>query len=244
VEPSLLGVVVDELSTGGVDVAALGLAWARATPTVVLVPAFGLKAVPAPARAVFALALAASIFPSVTPVAALAHAPWGLLAFAEFVRGIPIALAAAIPLWAATMAGGVVDTLRGANDQVSAPTVEGRATPLGVPLSILACALFLATGGPARVATALATRPLDAHPFVSAARDITGGIELAVAIAAPLLAAAVVIEIAAALIARASTPAQIHALLAPVRALGLLAVMAIVFERIAGALERVVAVAP
>jgi flagellar biosynthesis protein FliR len=244
VEPSFLGAVVDELSTGGVDIVALGLAWARATPTVVLVPAFGLKAVPAPARTVFALALAASIFPAVTPIAATEHVPWGLLALAEVVRGVPIALAAAIPLWAATMAGGVVDALRGANDQASAPTVEGRATPLGVPLSILACTLFLATGGPARVAIALATRPLDAYPLVSAARDITGGIELAVAIAAPLLAAAVVIEIAAALIARASTPAQIHALLAPVRALGLLAVLAIVFERVAGALERAVVVVP
>jgi flagellar biosynthetic protein FliR len=244
VEPSFLGVVVDELSTGGVDIVALGLAWARATPAVLLVPAFGLKAVPAPARTVFALALAASIFPSVTPISPTGTTPWGILAFAEFVRGIPIALAASIPLWAATMAGGVVDALRGSNDQVSVPTVEGRATPLGVPLSILACTLFLATGGPARVATALATRPLDAHPFVSAARDITGGIELAVAIAAPLLAAAVVIEIAAALIARASTPAQIHALLAPMRALGLLAVLAIVFERISGVIERTVAVVP
>jgi flagellar biosynthetic protein FliR len=244
VEPSFLGVVVDELSTGGVDIVALGLAWARATPTVVLVPAFGLKAVPAPARTVFALALAASIFPSVTPIVAVGRTSWGLLALAEVVRGVPIALAAAIPLWAATMAGGVVDALRGANDPVSAPTVEGRATPLGVPLSILACTLFLSTGGPARVATALATRPLDDHPLLSAAHDVTGGIELAVAIAAPLLAAAVVIEIAAALVARASTPAQIHALLAPIRALGLLAVLAIVFERVAGALERVVAVAP
>jgi len=244
VEPSFLGAVVDELSTGGVDIVALGLAWARATPAVVLVPAFGLKAVPAPARTVFALALAASIFPAVTPIAPLGTTPWGLLAFAEFVRGIPIALAAAIPLWAATMAGGVVDALRGSNDQVSVPTVEGRATPLGVPLSILACTLFLATGGPSRVAMALATRPLDGHPFLAAAHDITGGIELAVAIAAPLLAAAIVIEIAAALIARASTPAQIHALLAPVRALGLLAVLALVFERLSGALERVVASAP
>ena len=243
-EPSFLGVVVDELSTGGVDVVALGLAWARATPTVVLVPAFGLKAVPAPARTVFALALAASIFPAVAPTAAMAHVPWGLMALGEFLRGVPIALAAAVPLWAATMAGGVVDALRGANDPVSVPIVEGRATPLGVPFSILAGALFLATGGPARVASALAMRPLDAHPFVSAARDLTGGIELAVAIAAPLLAAAVVLEIAAALIARASTPAQIHALLAPVRALGLLAVLAIVFERVSGALERAVAAAP
>src|SRR5258706_596238 len=82
----------------------------------------------------------------------IAAEPWPLLVLGEIVRGIPIALAAAIPLWAATMAGGVADALRGAQATVTAPTMEGRASPLGVPLSLLACALFLATGGPARIA--------------------------------------------------------------------------------------------
>jgi len=54
--------------------------------------------------------------------------------------------------------------------------------------------------------------------------------------AAPLLAAAVVLELAFAMIARAASPAQVHALLAPVRALGLLAIVAIVLDRIAGVL--------
>ncbi len=53
---------------------------------------------------------------------------------------------------------------------------------------------------------------------------------------APLLAAAVVLEVAFALVARASSPAQTHALFAPIRALGLLAVMAIVLDRVGEAL--------
>jgi type III secretory pathway component EscT len=105
-----------------------------------------------------------------------------------------------------------------------------------VPLSLLACAIFLGTGGPSRVVAALATRAIGAHPLLAAANDIVGGIGLAVALGGPLLAAAVVVEIAAALVARAASPAQIHALLAPLRALGVLGVMAIVLERMAAAM--------
>jgi hypothetical protein len=115
---------------------------------------------------------------------------------------------------------------------------------MGVAMSLLASAIFLATGGPARVVTALCVRPLDAHPVLAAADDLAGGITLAVALGGPLLAAAVVIEIAGALIARAAAPAQVHALIAPLRALGSLAIMGIVLERLAVALARAVEAAP
>jgi len=242
--PSVVGTVADALSRSGVDLGALGLAWARAMPAVTLVPAFGLRALPAPGRAVMALAFAAAIFPALTPVARDASQPWLLLVLVEAARGLPVALAAAVPLWAATMAGGVADALRGSQETPAVPTVEGRATPLGVPLSLLASAIFLATGGPARVVQALALHPVGPHPLLAAADDLVGGIALAVALGGPLLAAAVVIEVAAALIARAASPAQVHALLAPLRALGTLAVMAIVLERVATALARAVAAAP
>src|SRR5580700_3879875 len=103
--PSVVGTVADAFAQSGIDLAALGLAWARVMPAVTLVPAFGLRALPAPARAVMGLAFAASIFPAMAPVAAGATQPWALLAVVEIVRGLPVALAAAIPLWAATMAG-------------------------------------------------------------------------------------------------------------------------------------------
>jgi type III secretory pathway component EscT len=219
----------------GVDVnlAALGLAWARAMPAVTLVPAFGLRAVPAPARAVMGLALAASIVPALSPIAMSPSRPWVVLALGEVARGLPVALAAAVPLWAATMAGGVADALRGSQETPDAPTVEGRATPLGVLLSLLACAVFLSTGGPARVATALALHPVVSHPLVAAVDDLVGGIALAVAVGAPLLGASVVIELAAALIARAASPAQVQALLAPLRALATLVVFGLLLERLA-----------
>jgi type III secretory pathway component EscT len=242
--PGVVGTVVEAFSRSGVDLAALGLAWARAMPAVTLVPAFGLRALPAPARGVMALAFAAAVFPALAPVAASSTTPWPVLALVEVARGLPVAVAAAVPLWAATMAGGVADALRGSQETPSLPTVEGRATPLGVPLSLLASAIFLATGGPARVVKALALHPVGPHPLLAAADDLVGGIGLAVALGGPLLAAAVVIEIAAALVARAASPAQVHALLAPLRALGTLAVMAVVLERVATALARAVEAAP
>lgn len=242
--PGLVGAIVDTLSRSSIDVAALGLAWARTAPSVALVPAFGLKALPAPARAVMALALAASVFPALQPVDSTGSEPWQVLLLVEFARGLPVAVAAAVPLWAATMAGGVVDALRSSQETLSMPTVEGRPTPLGVPLSLLACAIFLRTGGPARVAQALAARPLPGHPVLAAADHIVEGIRLAVALGGPLLASAIVVEVAAALVARAASPAQVHALLAPVRALGVLAIIAVIFERLGAGLARAVEGAP
>jgi type III secretory pathway component EscT len=235
--------VADAFARSGVDLGGLGLAWARVMPAVTLVPAFGLGALPASARAVMGLAFAASIFPALTPLA-VGQQSWAILALGEVARGLPVALAAAVPLWAATMAGGVADALRGSQETPSVPTVEGRATPLGVPISLLASAIFLAGGGPARVVEALALRPVPDHPVLAAANDLVGGIGLAVAIGGPLLAASVVVEVAAALVARAASPAQIHALLAPLRALGTLAVLAIVLERLATVLSTAVHAAP
>jgi type III secretory pathway component EscT len=216
------------------ELAAVGLAWARLLPTITLVPAFGLRALPATARAVLGLALAASIAPAVVPiVAAERGTPWLLLAAEQIVVGLPIALAAAIPLWAATMAGGLIDTLRGAPEGPGLATVEGRASSFGVLLSLLASAVFLSTGGAARAAGALARYTLPDQPVLRAAHDLVGGVGLAVAIGGPLLAAAVVLELASALVARAAAPAHAHALLAPLRALGLLAIVAVVLERLA-----------
>lgn len=243
--PSLLHDVASAFQEQGVDLAALGLAWARAMPSVVIVPAFGLKALPQAARAVIALALAGTIFPALvaTPEAD-AHVPWALALMGQVLAGLPVAVAASVPLWAATMAGGLVDSLRGSQAELSVSVVEGKASPMGVPFSILASCIFLATGGPARIASALATRPLIDHPIVAAAHDLAGGVAIAVSLGGPLLAAALVLEVAGALVAKASAPAQVHALLAPLRALTLLSVMAVVLDRIVAAMALVVRAAP
>jgi type III secretory pathway component EscT len=227
------------LARMGLDLAPLGLAWARVMPVVTLVPAFGLRALPVPARAVLGLAFAACLVPAMAPVD-VGTVPWPLMALGEVARGLPVAIAAAVPLWAATMAGGVADALRGSQETPTGPTIEGPATPLGIPLSLLASAIFLSTGGPARVVSALAVHPREGHPVLAATDDLVGGITLAVALGGPLLAAAVVIEVAGAIVSRAASPAQVHTLIAPLRALATLAIIGIVFHRLAMVLARAV----
>ncbi|WP_394832800.1 EscT/YscT/HrcT family type III secretion system export apparatus protein [Pendulispora rubella] len=229
-------------SSFGIDLSALGLSWARMLPTVALVPAFGLRALPGPVRAVLGLMLALCILPAVGATAGttllVAHEPWPLLLLENVVRGIPVALAAAIPLWAATMAGNLVDTLRGAHEPWNADVVAGKASHMGILFALLSAAIFLQSGGPSRVALALATADFPAHPLLAAVRDLAGGITLAVALAGPLFAAAIVLEVAIALVARASSPAQLYVLFPPLRALGLLIVAALVLERIAFVLAQ------
>ena len=232
--PGILHEVASAFRDAGVDLGALGLAWARVTPTVVLVPALGLRALPAGARGVLGLALALCIYPAVQPLESDLHAPWALLLVGEVFRGLPVAVTTAAVMWGVTMIGGMLDNLRGAQDAVQVPVVEGRTTPMSVPFALLAGVIFLTTGGPARVAHALAVAALPEHPVLHVVHELTSSIALAVSIGAPLLAASLVIEVTGAVIARASAPAQIHALLAPLRTMGLLVVCGIVFDRIAG----------
>ena len=230
------------------DLEAVGLAWARVSPTLALVPAFGLRALPASARAVIGLGLAAAIAPAVVAGGAGDPTlPWVVRALAEIVIGLPVAVAAAVPLWAATMAGGLVDALRGSGEGAGLAVVEDRPSSFGVLLSLLASTIFLSTGGPARVATALATAHAargGSSPMLAAAHDLVAGIGIAVAVGGPLLAAAVVLEIAFALVARSASPAQVHALMAPLRAVGLLAIAAVVLDRLATLLALGVRAAP
>ena len=44
--PGLVSSLARALEAGGIDLAAWGLAWARVSPTVTLLPAFGLSALP------------------------------------------------------------------------------------------------------------------------------------------------------------------------------------------------------
>ncbi len=242
--PGIVHEVAASFRDAGVDLGALGLAWARVTPTVTLVPAFGLRALPAAARGVIALALAVCIYPAVAPLPIEADAPWAVLLVGEVIRGLPIAITTAAVLWAATMIGGMLDNLRGSQDSVQVPVIEGRTTPMSVPFALLAGAIFTSTGGPARVARALAVAAIPDHPILRAANDLTSSVALAVAIGAPLLVASLVIEVTAAVIARASAPAQIHALLAPLRTMGLLVICGVVFDRIAALLAIAVRTAP
>ena len=223
------------LEAEGLDIVAIGLAWARTMPLIVLVPAFGLRALPGPARAVLALAFAMTLVPAagLLPYRPREGAGWALLIAGELLHGLPVAIATAGPLWAATMAGDLVDALRGGQGGGgTSPVVEGQASTLGVPISMLASAIWLTTGGPARAIEALA-RPMAEHPVLEITQLLLSGIVLALSLAAPMIVTGILLEIALALITRAAAPAQITALLAPLRSIAILAALALVMDRVA-----------
>jgi flagellar biosynthesis protein FliR len=188
----LFGAVQTALAVTQEELGRWTIAWARFVPTITLVPAFGLRALPAAARVVLGLALSAAVAPAVRPT--LRAGPWELQMLAELMSGLPVALSAAVALWTATMAGGVIDDLRASRQMSALPNVESGATP-------------------------------------SIALELAAGIELAVAVATPIVICAIVVEVAGALIARAATPAAIERLLAPIRSVVLLAVLALLLDR-------------
>src|SRR5690606_26128912 len=153
-------------------------AWARVTPIVVIVPAFGLRAVPAPTRIGLGLSLAVAIAPALPGSAP--PGPWAAVLFAEFVRGVPVAVVAASALWIASMAGGLMDNLRAGQEQVMLPNVETQSTPVGALLSMLVAIAFLQGGGAAQAAAAVArAEPVDASALASLSGMLAGGVGVA-----------------------------------------------------------------
>jgi hypothetical protein len=69
--------------------------------------------------------------------------------------------------------------------------------------------------------------------WAAVSQALAGSVELAFAIAAPLAVAAVLLEAASALIARAASPAFVGPVLAPLKSVALLGILALVFQRIA-----------
>lgn len=221
------------LRESGIDVRAWSLGFARALPAVALVPAFGLNAVPAPVRPLLAAALGACIAPALA-ARVDPSLPFVLALAREVLLGLPVALLAALAIYVAAMAGGLIDELRGARDGSLLPTFPEQLPSLGTLFALLASIAFLESGGAARVARVLAEPELPARfAWVSVAKLFAGSVELALALAAPLVVAAVLLEAASALVARAAVPAFIGPVLAPVKSLALLAILAVTFERIA-----------
>jgi type III secretory pathway component EscT len=228
--PEALGAV---FAQAGIDPRAWALGFARATPAVTLIPAFGLGAVPAPTRLVLAVSLGLCIAPALSEsVHGAGNFPLALCR--EAFVGLPVALLASFSMYVAAAAGGLVDDLRGGRESVTLPALPEPMPPVAVLFALLACVAFLETGGAARVAGALASPLLSARfSWAAVVQAFAAAVELAFAIAAPLAVASVLLETASALIARAATPAFVGPVLAPLKSVALLGVLALVFERLA-----------
>lgn len=229
--PDLLPLVLQELDRWGVDPESWLLAAARLLPAVLLVPAFGLRALAFPARVLFAFILAASTLPLAASSPPL-RGPWLIALLSEVTRGLPLAVSAATTIWAAGMAGNLLDEARGAHHPGEFPVADSPSGPLGVLLSLAASICFLELGGPARMAAALADGTLDPSYVRHVVRGAVAGVQLAVLIAAPLLVLLIVVEVFHALVARATSPGLWLPLLAPLRTLSFLAIAALLLDRL------------
>lgn len=232
---AILEALLRELMRSGVDPEAWALAWARLLPAALIVPAFGLRGLAIPGKLLIALALASGIAPALSPVEVRAGT-WQLELLRQLLLGLPIAVGAAVPLWAATMAGNAMEALR-LHTWRSASAIEDRATPLGTLLSLGACAAFLRLGGPASIASALAAPPASLElGSLQMALGLVQGIRVAVLLAAPLLCVGIVLDTAQGVATRTLSATALGPALASIRSLVLLGVTALLLNRLLEAL--------
>ena len=233
-EDAWLIAVLAELARSGVDPESWARAWARLIPSLVLIPALGLPAFPLPLRVAFAAMLGASVAPGLLPSPEPALPLIPALA-SELARGVPVALSVAICAWGASMAGNLIDELRGGASASRSPfDTNAPASPFGVLLSLAAALAFLELGGPARLTEALASaRPLAEQDLPAVARALAYGIRFAVVLAGPLLALVPFVELLHALMARATYPLALGAVMTPLKALTLLGMAALLLDRFA-----------
>ena len=228
--PGLLGIVV-----------ATALGAARVLPVIWMVAPLGGPRLPATIRVGFALLLALVAAPALVATAGagaladLSVLHFTLLLAREIIIGLCLGMVASAAFRAAEVAGRLGDTLRGANvAEILVPTADERASPLGVLYLLLATIVFLQIGGVARLVEALmssyqalpigggleplATRRAALVVVVASAKLIASGL----ALAAPVVVALWLTDLALGLIARAAPSVPVYFLGLPLK--GLLAI--------------------
>ncbi len=221
--------------------AALVLGGARAAPVVWMVGPLGGARLPATARVGLSLLLAGLAGPlllDAVAAAGLADAPsprLALLVARELLVGLVLGLVASAAFRAAEVAGRLGDTLRGATlAEVLDPTSGERASPLAALYVLLATLVFFAIGGVPRLLEALLASyralPVGGGPSVAGARGAAALVADAsarviasgVGLAAPVIVALWLADLALGLVARAVPQLPVYFLGLPLK--GLLAI--------------------
>ncbi|HVV49457.1 MAG TPA: flagellar biosynthetic protein FliR, partial [Polyangia bacterium] len=153
----------------------------------------------------------------------------------EVLVGLCLGFVAAAAFRAAEIAGRLGDTLRGANvAEILVPTAEERSSPLGVLYLLAATLVFLQIGGVARLADALCESyrvlPIGGGLDVGAAHRAAALVTIAsarliaagVALAAPVIVALWLTDLALGLVARAAPQVPVYFVGLPLK--GLLAI--------------------
>ncbi|HEY3354077.1 MAG TPA: flagellar biosynthetic protein FliR [Polyangia bacterium] len=239
----------------GLDLSAIllvgALAGARVIPLVLLAPFLGGKLVPAPAKIGLAGALALLVYPHVAPRVPELGPLLVLLLFAkELLVGVALGLCVSLVFHAAEAAGRLVDLARGASmSEALVPQSGTRASPTGDLYLQLAVVLFLAGGGHRLVLAALAHSyavvPVVAFPgahglaaLAGAFIDLTAGLlTVALGLAAPVLIATVLTDLALGLTNRVAPQLNAYVLGMPAKALVGAAVLLLGLSVVAGELS-------
>jgi flagellar biosynthesis protein FliR len=214
---------------------------ARAVPVLWMVAPLGGPRLPATVRIGFALLLALLASPLLlaaldgAALARLSGLGLPLMLAREVAIGLCLGLVASAVFRAAELAGRLADTLRGANiAEVLVPTSEERASPLGALYLLIATVVFLQIGGVPRMIEALLESyralplagPFGAGPAhrvaLVVARASAHLIVSGVALAAPVLVALWLADLALGLIARAAPQVPVYFIGLPLK--GLLAI--------------------
>jgi flagellar biosynthetic protein FliR len=219
----------------------VGLGAARTVPVTWLVSPLGGSRLPSLARVAFGVLLAALAAPALGAAAAragLGDAGAGVLLLVlarELVVGLGLGLVVSFAFRAAETAGRLVDVLRGASlAEVLVPTSEERASPAAALYGLLAALVFLELGGVPRLLSALLAsyeavplagglspttlRAAASVVVVSSARLL----EAAVALAAPVVVALWLTDLALGVVARVAPQVPVYFVGLPAK--GLLAV--------------------
>lgn len=222
------------LTSLGIDAPRVLHGWARVMPVLVIVPAFGLSALPAAARGVLALCLAWICAPSAAVMGNQAAFSIAM----EIVLGTSVALVASVPLWTATMVGSVADQWRGANDAQTLPFEVGGAS-LGALATLLAAWVFFSSGAPSEIVRALTFgAPLEGTADL--ARALSNAPRIAVGIALPMIATGCVIDIAGGFMARSAPMAPFTTLVSALKSTAVVFSFAIVLPRMFELIARAV----
>jgi flagellar biosynthetic protein FliR len=213
---------------------------ARILPIFLIAPFFGGRLVPAPVKVGVSIAFVAVLWPALhlaTPdLSTLGPATVTALFLKEVALGVLLGFLVSIPFWAAEGAGRLADTARGANlAEVLVPQTGGQSSPLGDLALQVAVVLFFATGGHLIFLRSLA-ESYQAVPLFGFPRALTlsgaGGLAVeataqlilaTLGLAAPVLAALFLADLALGLVNRVAPQIQVYFLGLPAKAqLGLL----------------------
>jgi len=218
------------------SLAIFALVLARWGPLTAIAPFFAARTMPALARLAIGVGLSVAVLPAASAAAGplpTSDTLLGLLVIQEALIGALLGLLAAIPFLALESAGRLVDSARGARmaEVLAAPT-EVRGSPLGAFLLLFGIALFMTMDGHLLVIRAVGASYEILPVGGGLGPDVPQGLArlalylgsrffgIALGIAAPVLAAAILTDLALGIAGRVAPQLPIYFLGLPVKALG------------------------